>query len=354
MDNKGRITVVLHWDQRSQKVEKLLDAIQTEGGGGGGGVGAKGGKKPQSILKDKSTSFEAPESIMRKEVLEQSYHPTTPAAVHTQPPHQPYVTFDSMRPPPAFFKEPQFSRFLKAGSFENANLHRHTIECGSGSHNVIDIRPGSPHGNGECDFHCCVLHEEGRKIAVTRTVATSPIHQGSGGSSSSSMIADGASGPKKSGKNVRFLDVEQQHDNHHHHHMALPLEDENDNQSNSSETDTDTTTTLTEEEGVTEKFLLLVDEQKRHLSIKDIGVILERLSSKIIDVERLDRENENNDCRNWTIKATIRGDGLEELGLIYAGRYYEISEHPGYKDGSGTVNCFNDDKGIMQNVEARV
>lgn len=331
MDNKGRITVVLHWDQRSQKVEKLLNSIQTEGG--------KGGKKPQSILKDKSTSFEAPEPIRKEQPPDPAYHPTS-----VQPP--PYVTFDSMRPPPAFFKEPQFSRFLKAGSFENANLHRHTMECGSGSHNVVDIRPGSPHTNGECDFHCCVLHEEGRKIAVTRTVATSPIHQGSGGSSSSSMMAEG--GPKKSGKNVRFLDVEE-----HHQQSALPSEDENDNQSNSSETDTDTTTTLTEEEGVTEKFLLLVDEQKRHLSIKDIGVILERLSSKIIDVERLDRENENNDCRNWTIKATIRGDGLEELGLIYAGRYYEISEHPGYKDGGGTV-CFSDEKGIMQNVEARV
>ncbi len=322
MDNKGRITVVLHWDQRSQKVEKLLNALQTDG---------PKGKKPQSILKDKSTSFETPESIMKKEA---DVRPQDPL-LH---PHQlPYVSFDSMRPPAAFFKEPQFSRFLKAGSFENANLHRHTIECTSGTHNVVDIRPGSPHGNGECDFHCCVLHEEGRKIAVTRNVATSPIHQGS-----TSSIGDG---PKKSSKNVRFLDVEE-------HHPIVPSEDENDNQSNSSETDTDTTTTLTEEEGVTEKFLLLVDEQKRHLSIKDIGVILERLSSKIIDVERLDRENENNDCRNWTIKATIRGDGLEELGLIYAGRYYEISEHPGYKDG--VSNNFNDEKGIIQNVEARV
>lgn len=320
MDNKGRITVVLHWDQRSQKVEKLLNALQ---------IDTSKSKKPQSILKDKSTSFETPELVMRKE--QQSGR-----MLETHNNHQPYASFDSMRPPAAFFKEPQFSRFLKAGSFENANLHRHTIECVSGPHNVVDIRPGSPHRNGECDFHCCVLHEEGRKIAVTRNVATSPIHQGSGVS-----IADG---PKKSSKNVRFLDVEEQR-------SIGASEDENDNQSNSSETDTDTTTTLTEEEGVTEKFLLLVDEQKRHLSIKDIGVILERLSSKIIDVERLDRENENNDCRNWTIKATIRGDGLEELGLIYAGRYYEISEHPGYKDGTDN---FNEEKSITQNVEARV
>ena len=302
MDNKGRITVVLHWDQRTPKVEKLLNALQSEN---------SKGKKPQSILKEKSTSFEISSDSIAASKKEQE----------AQSLHQPYVSFDTMRPPAAFFKEPQFSRFLKAGSFENANLHRHTIECASGSQNVVDIRPGSPHGNDECDFHCCMLHEEGRKIAVTRNVATSPIHQS--GCTSTTVI----DGPKKSSKNVRFLDVEE-------HHPILHSEDENDNHSNSSETDTDTTTTLTEEEGVTEKFLLLVDEQKRHLSIKDIGVILERLSSKIIDVERLDRENENNDCRNWTIKAMIRGDGLEELGLIYAGRYYEISEHPGYKDTS--------------------
>lgn len=65
-----------------------------------------------------------------------------------------------------------------------------------------------------------------------------------------------------------------------------------------------------EDEAVTsEKFLLLIDQlsvdQKRHLSIKDIGIILERLSSKILDVERLDRESESDDCYNWTIKVNI-------------------------------------------------
>ena len=50
--------------------------------------------------------------------------------------------------------------------------------------------------------------------------------------------------------------------------------------------------------GKTVKFLLLVDQLSmdqhphRHLSIKDIGIILDRLSSKIVDVERLEREIE--------------------------------------------------------------
>ena len=89
------------------------------------------------------------------------------------------------------------------------------------------------------------------------------------------------------------------------------------------------------EEGTTStKFLLLVDQlsvdQKRHLSIKDIGIILDRLSSKILDVERLEREREDSDIYNWTIKATIRGQVMRELGVIYNSNYYSISEHPAY------------------------
>jgi len=84
-----------------------------------------------------------------------------------------------------------------------------------------------------------------------------------------------------------------------------------------------------------EKFLLLIDQltgkQDKHLTVKDIGIILERLNSKIVDVERLDRDYEATDCYNWTIKATIRGDVLQDLGVIYNGNYYGISEHPGYR-----------------------
>lgn len=101
--------------------------------------------------------------------------------------------------------------------------------------------------------------------------------------------------------------------------------------------ESETENTVMEDETITsEKFLLLIDQlsvdQKRHLNIKDIGIILERLSAKIVDVERLDRESESDDCYNWTMKATIRGEALRELGVIYNGNYYAISEHPGYKE----------------------
>ena len=71
-------------------------------------------------------------------------------------------------------------------------------------------------------------------------------------------------------------------------------------------------------------------EQPHHLSIKDIGIILDRLSSKIIDVVMLERQIEDSHTRNWTIKATIRGQVMRELGVIYNSNYYAISEHPSF------------------------
>lgn len=233
----------------------------------------------------------------------------------------------------------------QGGSFDSAvgAVHVHTPECAHHAH--TPSRAGSP-STTECDFHCCALHEEGRKIAVHKSVATSPIQDGSSspqphqqqqqlhqatlGMSSSVMdpmlggssggVGGGGSGSmqrRSSGAkgHVRFLDIAPERD--------------------SSESETENTV-MEDDKTTTEKFLLLIDQlsvdQKRHLSIKDIGIILERLNSKILDVERLDRESESDDCYNWTIKATIRGDALRELGVIYNGNYYAISEHPGYKE----------------------
>ena len=128
---------------------------------------------------------------------------------------------------------------------------------------------------------------------------------------------------QKSGGHVRFLPD---------YRCSLTEKPQPKEGGDSSESETENTTN--DEEGqTTQKFLLLIDQpsvdMKKHLSIKDIGIILDRLSSKIIDVQRLDREAED-DCFHWTIKATIRGDSLRELGVLYAGQFYTISEHPDY------------------------
>ncbi|KAG7307018.1 hypothetical protein JYU34_007149 [Plutella xylostella] len=257
MDNKGRVTVVLHWDHRGGASPAARSPARQ----------AKPDRRPSLVIQ---TSLDRPQP---------------------PPPHITVVNHDEP-PPPA-------RRLSRApASLE----HVHTAECRAAA------PPPRPPPD-ECDFHCCALHEEGRRIAVHKSVATSPIQD-----------AQPRASPQGRPKgHVRFLDAEGAR--------------RGDRDSSESETEN----TLVEDEAVTsEKFLLLIDQlsvdQKRHLTIKDIGIILERLSSKILDVERLDRESESDDCYNWTIKATIRGDALRELGVIYNGNYYAISEHPGYRE----------------------
>lgn len=265
MDNKGRVTVVLHWDQRPQASPAARSPSRQP----------KPDRRPSLVIQ---TSLDRPQ----------------PA-----PPHITVVNHDEPGPAPR--------RLSRApGSLEQpGGVHVHTADCRATASPAPLARPPPD----ECDFHCCALHEEGRRIAVHKSVATSPIQD-----------AQPRASPQGRPKgHVRFLDAESAR--------------RGDRDSSESETEN----TLVEDEAVTsEKFLLLIDQlsvdQKRHLTIKDIGIILERLSSKILDVERLDRESESDDCYNWTIKATIRGDALRELGVIYNGNYYAISEHPGYRE----------------------
>jgi len=252
-----------------------------------------------------------------------------------------------------------------------AAIHVHTAECA----HYAPLPPTSPlsavgptqqHPSAtdtgfDCDFHCCALHEEGRRIAVHKSVATSPIQeyhhstssplqQQTAGGQPASSLSDGARRASAKG-HVRFLDT----------NGSPPLppppsppssgggrkpQQQQRRSDDSSESETETT--VIEDDSMTsEKFLLLIDQltgkQDKHLTVKDIGIILERLNSKIVDVERLDRDYEATDCYNWTIKATIRGDVLQELGIIYNGSYYGISEHPGYRQ--------NDDEGEMANED---
>ncbi|XP_063889034.1 uncharacterized protein LOC135115875 isoform X3 [Scylla paramamosain] len=211
-------------------------------------------------------------------------------------------------------------------SSHSATVHVHTPECCMYGHpHTPQPRPrASPTGDqSECDFHCCALHEEGGRIQVQKT--TSPIQEGERRPvhyTSKAQPSGATAAQQKGGSHVRFVTDPR----------SSSLEKQKvDPESSESETEN---TTNDEEAHTTVKFLLLTDQlsvdTKKHLSIKDIGVILDRLSSKIVDVEKLDREVEEEDCFNWTIKATIRGDTLRELGVVYNGHYYSISEHPGY------------------------
>lgn len=295
MDNKGRVTVVLHWDQRQGQ------------SGGGGGLNSVD-RQPNDKFSPSKKGLSAQSSIDK----------SSPAPQRYPSPQNPQITVINHDDPSNLYHSGRRLSKGGGGSFDSAvgAVHIHTPECAHHAHTPTTTRAGSP-GATECDFHCCALHEEGRKIAVHKNVATSPIQDGTGSPQPPpSSLNDSLQRRAPAAKgHVRFLDIGPDKD--------------------SSESETENT--VMEDETITsEKFLLLIDQlsvdQKRHLSIKDIGIILERLSSKILDVERLDRESESDDCYNWTIKATIRGDALRELGVIYNGNYYAISEHPGYKE----------------------
>ncbi|XP_049959030.1 uncharacterized protein LOC126475304 isoform X1 [Schistocerca serialis cubense] len=361
MDNKGRITVVLHWDQRQQQQQTHKQPGAEPGAAAAAaGAGAAGGA-PKFSPSKKVEQQVRPSLVIQTSLEKLGIHG---AQVQPQPQAGKKETLinDVYAPSPRFNSSPQITvinhdevskggaavtfhphhlhhhpahRLPKQpGSFEAATVHVHTPECVN--HAGRAASPGDGNGPGdvaECDFHCCALHEEGRKIAVHKSVATSPIQDAQQQTSPqpSSLAGAGSARAQPKQQHVRFLDVEGAAAAAAGAAGARGPADE------SSESETENT--VMEDEAVTsEKFLLLIDQlsvdQKRHLTIKDIGIILERLSSKILDVERLDRESESDDCYNWTIKATIRGDVLRELGVIYNGNYYAISEHPGYKEES--------------------
>lgn len=142
-----------------------------------------------------------------------------------------------------------------------------------------------------------------------------------------SIYADSTGGRPRGAKYVRFSDMESGRVV-----ASSSMTTASSSQQNGSDSEETETTELDEQ--LSERYLLLVDQltvdQDKHLTVKDIGTILERLSSKIVDVDKLERERETADCYNWLIKATIKGEVLREIGVIYNGQYYGIMEHPGY------------------------
>lgn len=293
MDNKGRVTVVLHWDQRPAPPSRTSSEAPSPAP-----------QQPKYSPSRRPSLVPQITASKKETLINDVYQQSQPHHTRYTSPQITVINHDEVKQPHRLSKQ--------GSSLESATIHIHTSEC---ANHVHQPRPGpsSQMSNGwECDFHCCALHEEGRKIAVHKSVATSPIQD-----------AQQQTSPQPPSRHVRFLDVE----GGGRHTTCSEHE--------SSESETENT--VMEDEAVTsEKFLLLIDQlsvdQKKHLTIKEIGIILERLESKIVDVERLDRESESDDCYNWTIKATIRGESMRDMGVLYNGNYYAISEHPGYKD----------------------
>ncbi|XP_076365420.1 uncharacterized protein LOC143254324 isoform X1 [Tachypleus tridentatus] len=269
MDNKGHVTVVLHWDQRDFR----------------------------SPPKRRGRNYSTREPVWRVEVVSQEVQTVDQSTANFKDMPSsvgPYARFslEDLRLSSALQVLPKIKQ---EGDDESSPDHDHSL----------------------CDFHCSTLHEEGAQIILNKSIATSPIQETSEGVTAAAAGPSNVSILKKSGVkgHVRFLDEAQE--------FRSPGQDQS---------ESDTENTANEDEQLSEHYLLLTDqlslEQNRHLNIKDIGVILDCLSSKIVEVQKLEREKESAEVHNWTIKAIIRGEVLREIGVIYNGQYYGIMEHP--------------------------
>lgn len=149
------------------------------GGLRGGLYGPPGGEMTRSGIRTMLTKDGKYETVIN------DYGPKPPTITVISHEEPPYDTVPRIRPsvPPPLpphgyqFTRPglprQGSSSLESGSGGiTAPVHVHTVECSQRGH-VPQIPPhgtggraGSPPEPSYCDFHCCALHEEGRKIQV--------------------------------------------------------------------------------------------------------------------------------------------------------------------------------------------
>ena len=256
MDNKGRITVVLHWDQRQQQQQKVAAAEGAAAAAAAAAAAKYSPSKKQDSIRPSlviQTSLEklggihgpgsaAAAAGSKKETLINDVYTHPPTVRYNSSPQITVINHDDVisgkmatlfstatssygaggpQVPPHHHAP---HRLTKQGtsSFDSTTIHIHTPECANHVHHPVSVSPSGAAGiNGadvnnmvECDFHCCALHEEGRKIAVHKSVATSPIQDAQQQTSPQpSSLSDGTrrAALGKSTQHVRFLDVEGVH-----------------------------------------------------------------------------------------------------------------------------------------------
>ena len=222
MDNKGKITVVLHWEKEHPPGHPPALAVgpgSVSGGGSGGvsrvtsrqsstsstiaagggrvgllGVNTRGASQRSTpcLSRDNSHSHTDSAGPHRRDTvsneLGQVYrggpaplvtviNADDPAGANNKqmvggagPPFLGCRAIISGAPSPR-----QLSR--QGSSIESSTVHTHTVEC-TGSQGARLHQPLSQHSRGsptsaECDFHCCSLH--GTTNNNHKTVATSPV-----------------------------------------------------------------------------------------------------------------------------------------------------------------------------------
>ena len=339
VDNRGKITLVLHWDQPRNNHGRYVAPVHSQEFANSN---FDGNKIPVPVCTTHSVSDI---KIKSKDlVADEKITSVSPAACSGQAKTSTNVTNPSSQVKIKSVNAKTAKECKSGASYANSVSQAEGTNiplANSGKEYArSNFQPASQHNLEKCEFHCGSLHEEGRSIrsaecrnrhrihSMSKILKSSHVHfcdealntiDSSVGWGSRASLDDCRSSKEDALllQETTELEVEQESNN---------IDDELENVTS-------------------EKLLLLTDQlsndKHKHLTILDLGVILERLKAKIIDVHRLEREREDLRCYRWTISATIRGEVLRDLGVLYNGNYYSISESP---STSFPLRDFHDDE----------
>lgn len=240
MDNKGRVTVVLHWDHAKAGQQGFLGGTGGLGGpgpgGGPGGPGGGGGPPgrvspappglqgaqqgttspasgslagagngsggPAGPGKSKPPALVIQTSLEKQQaVLNDIYTPPS-SARYGPGPHITVINHDDEVAGLGGQVPLQSPGPAQAGGHPSRHHLQHppplrlSRQAGAGSSldTACAQRAAALALAAECDFHCCALHEEGRFIAVHKSVATSPIQDSQTSPQPTSSMAGGRTG----------------------------------------------------------------------------------------------------------------------------------------------------------------
>ncbi|XP_050437964.1 uncharacterized protein LOC126844132 isoform X2 [Adelges cooleyi] len=384
--NKGRVTVVLYWDQRSTHGPQESSARREQ-------QPSTSGAATPPLVAPNIRLGDFPKSN------ESSVPATRGQAARTPVPH--VVVMPSQTIPGFHWTLPR-----QGSSMEAAAIHVHTPECAYNAHRPAAggssrsssptlgmpstpiFHPSFPGHKPGCDFHCCSVFVSRRR---PRSVTISPIQISQElppppgfqeppldfqqrplpPPPQQSALADGTRRPSPKA-HVHFLDAA---DTILPPPLLLPpplsagrhhVETDDDIsgydvieegavgydtveinaagvvRSDSSETDT----TVIEGNSMTyDMVLALIDESEPghpDLTIEDIGFFLKNLDYTIIDVNQLQRVG----IKDWVLKATIQSRKRINLCIIHGDGYYRLFEHPKYPlEGVATeaIDCTTED-----------
>jgi hypothetical protein len=353
IDNRGRITLVLHWEEvRKNRIRPICtesSPIQLPNPVVDGGITITSESTSISGIKIQSVPAKRGENVAARSENQNSLpsisddwnvsntkeieqHPllTSLTGKKSGKLLKEFDENESSSVPchiePKFsFPKPRYN--LVHATARNVNSHNKVLH--------------TDHNPDKCEFHCGSLHEKGHSIDedddTQRNRRRKEFSYSTPGKNTHVRFHD----QERNLNEMHSLLATRLIDNPSSSQISIKKSQSVERKSPELKIEQETNNILSEEDfenecsSTTDKLLLLTDQltmdrNRKHLTILDLGVILDRLKGKILDVERLEREIEGPSCYRWIIKATIRGQMLRELGVLYNGNYYSISEDPGF------------------------